>query len=148
RSSTPSSSTITSTSAAATPPGSRPTWAPAPPSSPTMPASWAGSSSGRSSTSPEMVRCVLAVALGYLAGAIPFSQLFAVGFRGPDLRPVHGGTVSGTSLYRVAGFPVLAAAGVLEVAKGAVGPLVAGDHHAAAALAAGAAVTGHNWSPF
>jgi glycerol-3-phosphate acyltransferase PlsY len=91
---------------------------------------------------------VLAVVVGFVAGAIPFSQIFAVRLRGTDLRTVESGTVSGTSLYRVAGFPVLAVAGVLEVAKGAVGPLVAGDHHYAAALAAGAAVAGHNWSPF
>jgi glycerol-3-phosphate acyltransferase PlsY len=91
---------------------------------------------------------VLAIPIGFLAGSIPFSQIFAVRLRGTDLRTVDSGTVSGTSLYRVAGFPILAVAGVLEVAKGAVGPLVAGDHHYVAALAAGAAVAGHNWSPF
>ena len=58
--------------------------------------------------------------------------------------------MSGTSLYRVAGFGPLAAAGVLEVAKGAVGPGLAtgAGRPTVAALAAGAAVAGHNWSPF
>ena len=59
------------------------------------------------------------------------------------------GTVSGTALYRVAGFAPLAAAGSLDVAKGAVGPLVATrSRPGLSALAASAAVTGHNWSPF
>jgi glycerol-3-phosphate acyltransferase PlsY len=57
--------------------------------------------------------------------------------------------VSGTNLYEVTGFGPLAAVGVLEVAKGAVGPLLAGrDRPELAALAGGAAVAGHNWSPF
>src|SRR5437660_880085 len=48
-----------------------------------------------------------------------------------------------------AGFRVLAVAGVLDVAKGAVGPLLAGrDRPALAAAAAAAGVAGHNWSPF
>ena len=53
------------------------------------------------------------------------------------------------SLHEVAGFGPLAVAGVLEVAKGSVGPLLAGrDRPALAAVAGGAAVAGHNWSPF
>jgi glycerol-3-phosphate acyltransferase PlsY len=69
--------------------------------------------------------------------------------KGVDLRTVGTGTVSGTSLYEVAGFGALAAAGILEVAKGAVGPALAGRRHPlAAAVSAGAAVAGHNWSPF
>ena len=95
-----------------------------------------------------MLSGLLVVATAFVVGSIPFSQLFAVGLRGTDLRTVDSGTVSGTSLYRVAGFPALAVAGVLEVGKGAVGPLLAGDHHVVGALAAGAAVAGHNWSPF
>jgi glycerol-3-phosphate acyltransferase PlsY len=91
----------------------------------------------------------LGVGVAFLIGSIPFSNIAARLTRGVDLRKVANGTVSGTSLYRVAGFGPLAAAGVLEVGKGAVGPLLAGrDHPAAAALAAGACVAGHNWSPF
>ena len=57
--------------------------------------------------------------------------------------------MSGTALYRVAGFTPLAVAGVLDVAKGAVGPLLAGrDRPVLAAVAGGAAVAGHNWSPW
>jgi glycerol-3-phosphate acyltransferase PlsY len=94
------------------------------------------------------IRPALAVLLGYAAGAIPVANLAARLVRGVDLREVDTGTVSGTNLYRVAGFGPLAAAGVLEVGKGAVGPLVAGRAHPLAGALAGAmAVTGHNWSP-
>jgi glycerol-3-phosphate acyltransferase PlsY len=88
--------------------------------------------------------------LSFAVGSIPFSYLAGRRTRGVDLRRVGTGTVSGTSLYRVAGFGPLAAAGVLEVAKGAVGPAVAtaAGHPALAAVAGGAAVVGHNWSPF
>ena len=88
--------------------------------------------------------------VAFVAGSIPFSQIAARRTRGVDLRAVGSGTVSGTSLYRVAGFGPLAAAGVLEVAKGAVGPglATAAGRPTVAALAAGAAVAGHNWSPF
>ena len=88
--------------------------------------------------------------VAFAAGSIPFSQIAARRTRGVDLRAVGSGTVSGTSLYRVAGFGPLAAAGVLEVAKGAVGPglATAAGRPTVAALAAGAAVAGHNWSPF
>jgi acyl phosphate:glycerol-3-phosphate acyltransferase len=100
----------------------------------------------------------------FLAGSIPFSQLAARHFAGADLRHLGSGTVSGTALYEVAGFGPLAIAGVLEVGKGAVGPLLArravggtsrprtsGDRQDAAilgALAAGAAIAGHDWSPW
>lgn len=90
-----------------------------------------------------------ALAASFVVGSIPFSQVAAKVTRGVDLRDVGGGTVSGTALHEVAGFGPLAVAGVLEVAKGALGPLVAGrDRPGLQAAAAGAAVVGHNWSPF
>jgi len=85
----------------------------------------------------------------FVAGSVPFSNLMARRIRGVDLRQVGTGTVSGTGLYAVAGFVPLAVAGVCDVAKGAVGPVLAGrDRPALAALAGGAAVAGHNWSPW
>jgi glycerol-3-phosphate acyltransferase PlsY len=85
----------------------------------------------------------------YLAGSIPFSNVVSRRLRGVDLREVGSGTVSGSALYRVAGFVPLAVAGALDVGKGAVGPLLAGSSRPVlAALAGGAAVAGHNWSPF
>lgn len=87
--------------------------------------------------------------LAFTVGAIPFSNLIATRARGVDLRDTESGTVSGTSLYRVAGFRWLVVAGVLDVAKGTVGPLLIGTGRPAlAALAGGAAIAGHDWSPF
>lgn len=87
----------------------------------------------------------------YVAGGVPFAQLGARR-RGVDLRRVGAGTVSGTGLFRVAGVGPLVCFGVLEVAKGAAGPLVAvrltRRRDGLAVLAGAAAVAGHNWSPF
>jgi glycerol-3-phosphate acyltransferase PlsY len=91
----------------------------------------------------------LAVPAAVAVAGIPFTNLAARVLKGVDLRDVGTGTVSGTGLYQVAGFGPLAVAGVLEVAKGAVGPLLAGTGSPALrAAAAGAAVAGHNWSPW
>ncbi len=84
----------------------------------------------------------------FAAGAVPFSGLAARVIVGVDLRGHGSGTVSGTGLYEVSGFGPLAVAGSLDVVKGAVGPLLAGrGRPILAALAAGAAIAGHNWSP-
>lgn len=89
------------------------------------------------------------LAAGFLAGSVPFSNIAARRLRRVDLRHVGSGTVSGTSLYRVAGFGPLAVFGICDVAKGAIGPLLAGrDRPYLAAAAGGAAVVGHNWSPW
>jgi glycerol-3-phosphate acyltransferase PlsY len=89
------------------------------------------------------------VALAWVFGAIPFSNLMAKRTRGVDLRTVGTGTVSGTGLYKVAGFGPLAVAGVCEIAKASVGPALAGRRRPyLAAAAGGASVIGHNWSPF
>jgi glycerol-3-phosphate acyltransferase PlsY len=92
---------------------------------------------------------VVVLMVAYAAGAIPFSNLLATRRQGVDLRDVGSGTVSGTSLYHVAGFGALAVAGISDIAKGAVGPLLAGrDRPGLQAAASAAAVAGHNWSPF
>jgi glycerol-3-phosphate acyltransferase PlsY len=91
----------------------------------------------------------LPIAVGFGAGAIPFSNIAARRRAGVDLRAVGSGTVSGSGLYEVAGKGPLFVVGVFELAKGALGPLMAGrDHPLAGALAGAAAVAGHNWSPF
>ncbi len=66
------------------------------------------------------------LAAAFVCGSVPFSNIAARLVRGVDLRDVGTGTVSGTALHEVAGFGPLAVAGVLEVAKGSVGPLLAG----------------------
>lgn len=89
------------------------------------------------------------LALSYLVGAIPFSQIVARRISGADLRTVGSGTVSGTGLYRVAGLGPLLVGGILDLVKGTVGPALAGSERPRlAAAAGGAAVVGHNWSVF
>lgn len=84
----------------------------------------------------------------FAAGAVPFSGAAARLVAGVDLRNRGSGTISGTGLYEVSGFGPLAIAGSLDVAKGAVGPLLAGRRRPIlAATAAAAAIAGHNWSP-
>jgi glycerol-3-phosphate acyltransferase PlsY len=85
----------------------------------------------------------------YLAGAVPVSYIVAQLTRGIDLRQVGPGTVSPSSLYRVAGLWPTVAAGFFEVGKGVIGPALAIRQPLwALALAGFLAVTGHNWSPF
>lgn len=87
--------------------------------------------------------------VSFVTGAVPFSGLAARLHAGVDLRNRGSGTVSGTGLYEVSGFVPLAIAGSLDVAKGVVGPLLAGkERPTLSAAAAGAAIAGHNWSPF
>ena len=89
------------------------------------------------------------VGAAFLAGSVPFSNIAARARAGVDLRDVGGGTVSGTALHQVAGFGPLAVAGACDVAKGVVGPLLAGrDRPVLASVAATAGVAGHNWSPW
>lgn len=91
----------------------------------------------------------MVLSTAYLVGSIPFSGLLARILRGVDLRVYGTGTVSGTGLYRVAGLGPLLAGGILDVAKGAVGPALAGPSRPVlAAVAGGAAVAGHNWSAY
>lgn len=88
------------------------------------------------------------LALSFAAGAVPFSGAAARMLAGVDLRKRGTGTVSGSGLYEVAGFVPMALAGGLEVAAGALGPILAGrDRKALGALAATMAIAGHNWSP-
>lgn len=89
------------------------------------------------------------LALAFLAGSLPFSNLASVALKGVDLRQVGTGTVSGTGLYQVAGFGPLVVAGSLDLVKGAVGAVLAGSGRPGLrALAVGMTVAGHNWSPW
>lgn len=87
--------------------------------------------------------------LAFVLGSIPVANLISTRARGVDLREEGTGTVSGTGLYRVAGFRWLVVGGLLDVAKGAAAPLLAGTGRpTTAAVAGGLAIAGHNWSPF
>lgn len=123
-----------------------------PPPTPTAPNSGGPNSGGPSTGIARALRAARPAAVlvaSWLAGSIPHANLFARRLAGTDLRDVESGTVSGTALYRVAGFGPLAVAGILDIAKGSVGPLLAGRERPRLQVAAGAAaVVGHNWSPF
>ncbi len=115
-----------------------------------MLASWSYRAAGTGAVGQTLPMSAAGILLlSFVVGSVPTTNLFARASRGVDLREIGIGTVSGTSLYRVAGFLPLAAAGILDIGKGALGPLLAGtDRPVLAALAGGAAVVGHNWSPF
>lgn len=102
-----------------------------------------------SERSRRVIEGTAIIGAAFLSGAVPFAQIAARLTRGVDLREHGSGTVSGTGLHEVAGFGPLAMAGVLEVAKGAIGPALAGAQRPLLrAATAGATVAGHNWSPF
>jgi glycerol-3-phosphate acyltransferase PlsY len=89
------------------------------------------------------------LALAYVIGAIPFSNVIARRYHGQDLRHSGTGTATPANLHRIAGPRPAILAGAIEVAKGAVGPVLVGfDRPVLAAVAGGLAVMGHNWSPF
>lgn len=87
--------------------------------------------------------------IAFVAGSLPLANLAARALAGVDLRRVGTGTVSGSALYEVTSRGPLALVGCLEVAKGALGPVLAGrSRPELAALAGGLGVAGHNWSPW
>ncbi len=90
----------------------------------------------------------LVLIVAFAAGAVPFSYMIAQSLARTDLRQVGTGTVSGTSLYRVAGFIPLVVGGLCDVGKGALGPFLAGDRWLLMAFAGAVSVIGHNWSMF
>ena len=83
------------------------------------------------------------VALGYLAGSIPFGVLLTRWFAGKDVRAAGSGNIGATNVARVAGKKIGAVVLLLDAAKGAL-PVVLAMHlqpaeyrvHVAVALAA------------
>jgi glycerol-3-phosphate acyltransferase PlsY len=97
----------------------------------------------------RQLRPTTVLGISFLSGSIPSTNIAARTRAAVDLRDVGTGTVSGTGLYRVAGFGPLAVTGIFDIAKATVGPLLAGRNRPGlTALAGGAAIAGHNWSPF
>ena len=98
---------------------------------------------------------VLAAALGYLLGAIPFGLLIGRFTKGIDLREYGSHRTGATNALRTLGTRAAAAVFVLDVAKGVAAVLLARTLFAedplvewAAAAAGVAAIVGHNWSVF
>jgi acyl phosphate:glycerol-3-phosphate acyltransferase len=94
-----------------------------------------------------MLQALLAFALAYLIGSIPFSFLVARAFGVEDVRRVGSGNVGATNVLRSAGRSAGAVALGLDALKGALAvALVARqlpDRPGLAALAAAGAVVGH-----
>jgi acyl phosphate:glycerol-3-phosphate acyltransferase len=96
------------------------------------------------------VACILAA---FLLGSVPFSQLIAR-LRGVDLRAVGSGNIGATNLARALGYGIGAVGLLLDAGKGALAVMIPGAvlgsraTPAIAALAGGAAILGHSFSPF
>ena len=98
---------------------------------------------------------LLAGAVGFLLGAIPFSWLLPRIFGGVDIRAVGSRNVGATNVARSFGYGTGVAALLLDAAKGAAAVVAAGALAgggetvvAARSIAGGCAVLGHSFTPF
>lgn len=101
---------------------------------------------------------LIAAALGYLCGSIPFGFIYVRLFKGEDLTKIGSGRTGGTNSFRAAGLGVGVLTSVSDVLKGAaavwlttrlVGGALGPDLLPWAQATAGVlAVVGHNWSIF
>lgn len=98
---------------------------------------------------------LLAAALGYVLGAIPFGLLIGRATRGIDIREYGSHRTGATNALRTLGTRAAALVFVLDVSKGVAAVLLAqalfggGDlGEWAGAVAGFAAIVGHNWSVF
>jgi len=106
----------------------------------------------------QMLYFLVAAALGYLCGAIPFGYIYVRLFKGQDLTQIGSGRTGGTNSFRAAGLGVGVLTSFSDVLKGAaavwlttrlVGGALGPDLTPwAQALAGVLAVVGHNWSIF
>lgn len=97
------------------------------------------------------VAAVAAILLGYLVGSIPVGLIVGRLF-GADPRTVGSGRTGGTNVYRAAGPTAGILTAVIDTLKGALAVAIVQSGFPnvplAAALAAVAAIAGHNWSLF
>ncbi len=106
----------------------------------------------------QILYFILAAAIGYLCGSIPFGYLYVRLFKGEDLRKIGSGRTGGTNSLRAAGLGVGVLTSLSDVLKGAASVWLTtwllGDAAGAAALpwlqatAGVLSVVGHNWSVF
>jgi glycerol-3-phosphate acyltransferase PlsY len=88
----------------------------------------------------------LGVLTAYLIGSIPFALLLARIWGGHDLHRIGSGNIGAANVLRASGLPAGVTVACLDIAKGAMGVVVAGriapmEH--AGALAGLAAIVGH-----
>jgi len=96
----------------------------------------------------------LAAVAGFLLGSIPFSYLLARSVGGLDIRAVGSGNVGATNVARMAGWRLGVIALLLDAAKGAAAVFAGrafaaeGEAVVAGAVAGGAAILGHVFTPW
>ncbi len=106
----------------------------------------------------QILYFVLAGAIGYLCGSIPFGYIYVRLFKGEDLRTIGSGRTGGTNSFRAAGLGVGVLTSLSDVLKGAaavwlstwllgsaIGPQALPWLQATAGVLS---VVGHNWSIF
>jgi acyl phosphate:glycerol-3-phosphate acyltransferase len=104
----------------------------------------------------DVVRILLAGAIGYGVGSISSGYLVGRIYRNVDLRTVGSGSTGATNTYRALGLGAALLVAVLDILKGALSVWIAtllvtapGDERTiATACAAVAAVAGHCWPAF
>ena len=101
--------------------------------------------------SADIARVLLAIAVGYLLGAIPFGIFVPRLIGGPDPRTIGSGRTGGANVSRAVGFRWALVSGLLDVAKAAAAVLIVGavgGDSVARVVAALAAIVGHSRSVF
>ena len=92
---------------------------------------------------------ILAIALGFLAGSIPFGLLLTRAAGLGDVRQIGSGSIGATNVLRTGNKGLAAATVLLDALKGAVPVLVAAHlWPGTEGLAAVAAVAGHCFTPW
>jgi glycerol-3-phosphate acyltransferase PlsY len=87
-----------------------------------------------------------AVVAAYLIGSVPFALILARRWGAPDLRRVGSGNLGAANVMRAAGVTAGIVVACLDIAKGALGVMIAtrfSDNAAAPAAAGVAAIVGH-----
>lgn len=98
-----------------------------------------------------MIGYLVFVPLGYLLGSIPFGYIAGKLFGGVDVREHGSGSTGTTNVMRTVNVPVAIGVLVLDMGKAVVVILLARaftDSPGTEAVAAIAAIIGHNWSVF
>jgi glycerol-3-phosphate acyltransferase PlsY len=98
-----------------------------------------------------VINAILAIAIAYLLGSIPFAYIAGRLFRGIDIRQVGGGNMGAVNVLREIGLVPGLLVLIADIAKGSLAVLVALwlDLSLILIFAAGfAVVVGHNWPVF
>ena len=98
-----------------------------------------------------MIENAVAIAVGYLIGAVPLGLVLGKLLRGIDIREYGSGKIGATNVLRAVGGKAATAVLIFDLGKGVLAVFIAkglGDALYVEAIAGLAAVAGHNWSIF